>query len=72
MADEVDRAKAWEESQLQIHLNQHFASQAQGPDHGPGSEDCIDCGDVIPEQRRTAVPGVERCVDCQSQAEGGR
>ena len=27
---------------------------------------CIDCDNVIPEKRRTLVPGVQRCIKCQS------
>jgi phage/conjugal plasmid C-4 type zinc finger TraR family protein len=34
---------------------------------GAGSDDCDDCGDVIPSGRRTALPGVRTCVACQSE-----
>ncbi|QIL81757.1 TraR/DksA family transcriptional regulator [Diaphorobacter sp. HDW4A] len=27
---------------------------------------CIECGDDIPEKRRKAVPGCERCVSCMA------
>ena len=27
---------------------------------------CSDCGAEIPEARRRAMPGVRRCIDCQS------
>ena len=30
---------------------------------------CDDCGEPIPEARRAAVPGVRRCVACQSAQE---
>jgi phage/conjugal plasmid C-4 type zinc finger TraR family protein len=30
---------------------------------------CEDCGEKIPEARRRAVPGVHRCVACQSEAD---
>jgi len=30
---------------------------------------CEDCGEQIPEARRRAVPGVRRCVVCQSEAD---
>jgi len=33
---------------------------------------CEDCGDPIPEARRLAVPGVRRCVACQSEADAER
>ncbi|HVY45630.1 MAG TPA: DksA/TraR family C4-type zinc finger protein [Minicystis sp.] len=30
---------------------------------------CEDCGEAIPEGRRRALPGVRRCVPCQSEAD---
>jgi len=30
---------------------------------------CEECGDKIPEARRTAIPGVQFCVSCQSEFE---
>ena len=33
---------------------------------GQGTEDCIECGDPIPEARRRALPGVTTCVPCQT------
>ena len=27
---------------------------------------CVECGEEIPEKRREALPGVKRCVACQS------
>ena len=32
---------------------------------GDGAGDCTDCGAVIPEARRAAMPNATRCVDCQ-------
>jgi phage/conjugal plasmid C-4 type zinc finger TraR family protein len=29
---------------------------------------CEDCGEVIPDARRQAVPGTRRCLACQSEA----
>lgn len=34
---------------------------------GPSAEYCDDCGEVIPERRRIALPGVRTCVVCQSE-----
>lgn len=28
-------------------------------------EDCIDCGEEIPEKRRNAIKGCMRCISCQ-------
>lgn len=33
---------------------------------GKGRDDCVECGDVIPEARRRAMPGATTCVHCQS------
>ena len=33
---------------------------------GPGTEECVECGDDIPESRRRAIPGATTCVACQS------
>lgn len=29
------------------------------------AEECVDCGEEIPLQRRAAVRGVQRCTHCQ-------
>ena len=34
---------------------------------GPSAEFCDDCGEPIPERRRTALAGVRTCVACQSE-----
>jgi len=36
---------------------------------GQGAEDCEDCDEQIPLQRRLAAPWATRCVDCQQIAE---
>lgn len=33
---------------------------------GDGTQDCVECGEPIPEARRRALPGAHTCVDCQS------
>jgi len=33
--------------------------------HGESLRDCEECGAVIPEARREAVPGVRLCLACQ-------
>lgn len=37
-----------------------------GP-QGESAEDCVECGEPIPEARRTALPGVKLCIDCQQE-----
>ena len=36
---------------------------------GESLSHCEECGDVIPDARRQAVPGVRLCVGCQSELE---
>ncbi|MDZ4375675.1 MAG: DksA/TraR family C4-type zinc finger protein [Phenylobacterium sp.] len=33
---------------------------------GPGTADCVACGEPIPEARRKALKGVSTCVACQA------
>jgi len=35
----------------------------------PGEEECVDCGHLIPEARRRAMPSADRCLPCQSRFE---
>ncbi|ADN76262.1 transcriptional regulator, TraR/DksA family [Ferrimonas balearica DSM 9799] len=37
--------------------------------HGTSAPFCIECDEPIPAARRRALPGVQRCVACQSQAD---
>jgi phage/conjugal plasmid C-4 type zinc finger TraR family protein len=36
---------------------------------GESSTHCRECGDIIPDARRKAVPGVCLCIKCQSELE---
>jgi len=36
---------------------------------GEGLTHCEQCDDLIPEPRRTAIPGVRLCVSCQAEME---
>jgi phage/conjugal plasmid C-4 type zinc finger TraR family protein len=36
---------------------------------GESSTHCEECGTVIPDARRKAIPGVRLCVSCQSEFE---
>lgn len=33
---------------------------------GASRTECIDCGEPIPEKRRLAVAGCQRCVECET------
>ncbi|MBT8047439.1 MAG: DksA/TraR family C4-type zinc finger protein [Xanthomonadales bacterium] len=36
---------------------------------GESRSDCDECGALIPEARRKAIPGVRLCVGCQEEAD---
>jgi phage/conjugal plasmid C-4 type zinc finger TraR family protein len=52
---------------IHIHMNAvkdvQRAMEAQAA--RPSLKECDECGDEIPEARRRAIPGVQRCVHCQ-------
>jgi phage/conjugal plasmid C-4 type zinc finger TraR family protein len=48
-----------------------LAARARMP-AGEGSDECVICGDDIPELRRRALPGVRTCVSCQAERDKQR
>lgn len=66
--DVADIASDLEDRERQMALLRIREQHAQGP----GRVECEDCGDPIPEARRTALPGVTRCRDCQEEWERNR
>ena len=60
----MDEAQFEQAQRLQEdQLLQAIASRVQY--QGESAEYCDDCGVPIPQARRQAVPGCQRCVDCQ-------
>ena len=49
---------------IHVHLNA-VAAVRRSILTGPSREDCVDCGELIPEPRRIAVAGCLRCITCQ-------
>lgn len=45
------------------------AARAEMPG-GDSATHCAECGDVIPERRRLALPGVRTCIVCQAERDG--
>ena len=41
-------------------------ARLQAEAEGEGSEYCVECGELIPEARRRALPGARTCIICQS------
>jgi phage/conjugal plasmid C-4 type zinc finger TraR family protein len=37
----------------------------------PSAEECVECGEEIPQARQLLVPGVQLCVYCQAKKERG-
>ena len=82
MPDDVDRAQEINEQHQVDSLAAHFRRGVRNTGlasifPGPGSEvvapevvsatHCYDCGGLIPQGRREAVPGCRYCVSCQTQ-----
>ena len=56
---------------IHIHMNA-VAKHREAMDKQRAQEslmECDDCGDEIPEARRIAIPGVQRCIHCQELVE---
>lgn len=68
MTDDVDRASAWEQQWRADVLRNHALKTAP---RGESLENCEDCDERIPQERRDLVPGCRRCVPCQVRAEFG-
>lgn len=64
MADYGDDARKASED----HLRRCLAARRVAA-HRQGSEECVNCGERIPERRRSAMPGCVLCVDCQAEEE---
>lgn len=56
---DIERAMAFSEALLQAKIDSRVRYQ------GLSAKDCAECGELIPEARRVAVPGCVLCVDCK-------
>lgn len=69
MADIVDIAA----QETAAFTYQALADCRQKQQRAPRSHrKCANCGGLIPDERRQAVPGVKLCVECQKEIERGR
>ncbi|MFM5336964.1 TraR/DksA family transcriptional regulator [Aeromonas enteropelogenes] len=64
--DDIDRANNHTARMLAVHLANQVG---KGRYQGESLHQCEECDDPIPEARRQQVPGVRKCVPCQSHAE---
>ncbi|MDX7596219.1 TraR/DksA C4-type zinc finger protein [Aeromonas caviae] len=60
--DELERLADISEQQIAARVHAARIS-------GTGPHYCIDCDEPIPQARREAIRGCERCTDCQTLAE---
>ncbi|MPS98675.1 MAG: TraR/DksA family transcriptional regulator [Pseudomonas sp.] len=64
MADIADLAN----DRAQWHLDLVLSARALAP-ASDSLEECLGCGDPIPEPRRLAAKGCQRCIECQGHFE---
>jgi len=58
------------QEQIDANVDDAVARARRALRTGESLTHCEDCGEPIPEARRQAVPGVRRCLACQSEADG--
>lgn len=68
MSDDIDRAQAREEEMRSDALAERDR-RAHGNAPRISATACLHCDTPIPEGRRLAVPGVQTCVECQTDIE---
>ncbi|HFP9303754.1 TPA: TraR/DksA family transcriptional regulator [Raoultella planticola] len=64
MPEIIDQANELEELQSEAAIARHRINHA-----AVSATHCCDCGEEIPERRREAVAGCQRCADCQEEEE---
>lgn len=62
--DQLDIASELEESE-----RAHGTAKVRAALQVHGADECYDCGDIIPDDRRKAAPWAVRCVYCQGALE---
>lgn len=68
--DIYDRATEREEALREDALNaQARRAGLTGKTWRDSADECRACGERIPMARRRAVPGVQTCIDCQTELE---
>lgn len=71
MADEADVANRMQESEMRLAMAQRATARREAPDEDDqGNRYCLDCGEIIPQERVQAIDAV-RCVYCAEKRERG-
>ncbi|HBC3454403.1 TPA: TraR/DksA C4-type zinc finger protein [Vibrio parahaemolyticus] len=68
MADVIDHASGIETQFVEVALANQLA-RAKRIEQQESAQECGECGDPIPEERRQKVPGCKYCTPCQSEME---
>ncbi|MBY6185679.1 DksA/TraR family C4-type zinc finger protein [Marinobacter hydrocarbonoclasticus] len=55
--------------QIDATIEDAIAAARASQNRGVSARFCVDCDEPIPEPRRRALPGVQRCVRCQAEAD---
>ncbi len=66
MPDIFDMAQ---ELDLQLTEQAIYNFQASNEHSSLSYSHCVDCGEEIPDNRRKAIQGCKRCIDCQEHLE---
>lgn len=64
MPEIIDQANELEELQREAAIARHRINH-----NAVSATHCCDCGDEIPDLRRKAVAGCQRCAECQEEEE---
>ena len=68
MSDVIDRASGLEAQFTKVALANHLTRAKQNAQR-ESAQECGECGDPIPQERRQKVPGCQYCTQCQSSRE---
>lgn len=55
------------QEQIEASINEELARMKRPGADRTSRETCLECEEPIPEARRTAIPGVILCIDCQQE-----
>lgn len=53
------------QEQIEASIQDELARMKRPGGDRPSRTHCVECDEPIPEARRTAIPGVSLCIDCQ-------
>lgn len=68
MSDVIDHASGLETQFTEVALANQLA-RAKRIEQRESAQECGECGDPIPKERRQKVPGCQYCTQCQSNIE---